>query len=157
MLLATSGTLGVVILLTDQILRGAADHFYALLLFVIVDFALAGSVIAKPSIHIFRLSAIWCALRIILQVADISQAPIYQFTYAQFADYLFNPISSVSSSLGNPLGVPGALLDLIIIIELAILTFVVMPPGRIAEPRQGAALSHREAIVSEQQGNVNNA
>jgi len=26
------------ILLTDQILRGATDHFYALILFVIIDF-----------------------------------------------------------------------------------------------------------------------
>jgi len=129
-LLAIIGILGVGILLTDQILRGATDHFYALILFVIVDFVLSGLVIARPSRIAFKLAAIWCALRIMLQLADISQAPLYQFTYAQFADYLFNPVSSLSSSLGNPPGVPGILLDLVIILEIVIVVSVAKPRGR---------------------------
>jgi len=126
-ILAVSGLLGLGILLTDQILRGVTDHFYALILFVIVDLVLSGLVVAKPGRAAFRLAAIWCALRIVLQLGDISQAPLYQLTYAQFADYLFNPVSSVSSSLGNPPGVPGLLLDLIIILEVAIIVLVARP------------------------------
>lgn len=129
-ILAISGLLGLGILLSDQFLPIATDHFYALILFVIVDFILSGSVVAKPGRIVFKLAAIWCALRIALQLADISQAPLYQLTYAQFADYLFNPVSSVSSSLGNPLGVPGALLDLIIVLEVAVIVLVAKPTGR---------------------------
>ena len=117
--LAIIGILGLALLLTDQILRGATDHFYALILFVIVDFVLSGLVIARPGRTAFKLAAIWCALRIMLQLADISQAPLYQFTYAQFADYLFNPVSSLSSSLGNPPGVPGAVIDLMTALQVA--------------------------------------
>jgi hypothetical protein len=127
--LALSGILGLGILLTDKILQGATDHFYALILFVIVDFLLSGLVVAKPDRTAFKLAAIWCTLRILLQLADISQAPVYQFTYAQFADYLFNPVSSLSSSLGNPPGVPGILLDLIIVLELVIVVSVAKPTG----------------------------
>lgn len=117
-LLAIIGLLGLVILFTDQILRGATDHFYALIFFVIVDFVLSGLVIAKPGRTIFKLAAVWCALRIMLQLALISQAPLYQFTYAQFADYLFNPVSSLSSSLGNPTGIPGAVIDLLTALQV---------------------------------------
>jgi len=133
-ILAISGLLGLGILLTDQILRGVTDHFYALILFVIVDFVLSGWVVAKPGRTVFKLAAIWCALRIVLQLGDISQAPLYQLTYAQFADYLFNPVSSISSSLGNPPGVPGALLDLIIVLEVAIIVLVTRNTGRTETP-----------------------
>jgi hypothetical protein len=46
---------------------------------------------------------------------------MYQFTYAQFADYLFNPLSSLPASLGNPPGIPPIPIDLILIIDVAVL------------------------------------
>ena len=75
-ILAVTGLLGLGILLTDQILRTATDHFYALILFVIVDFVLSGLVVAKPSRAAFRLAAVWCALRIVLQLGDISSPTV---------------------------------------------------------------------------------
>ena len=41
--------------------------------------------------------------------------------YRDFADYLFNPVSSIATSAGNPMGVPGALIDLIILFELVVI------------------------------------
>lgn len=119
-LLAISGVLGVIILALDQVLRGAPPHMYALALFVIIDFTLAGYLLAKPSRMSFTLAAASSLLRIILQVADVSQAHLYQFRYREFADYLFNPFSSWPATLGNPPGVPAALIDLILLFEVIV-------------------------------------
>ncbi len=121
-LLALTAILGVVILGLDNVLRmGAPAHYYALMGFVVVDFAVGTLVITRPTKTAFSIVIGWCLLRIILQVADISQASAYQFSsYAQFADYLFNPASGLAASLGNPPGVPAALIDLIIALEMAV-------------------------------------
>ena len=126
-LLALCGILGIGILSMDQVLRGATDpmlngipvHYYALMLFVVLDFIFAGVAFAKPERGL-ALAGGWSLLRIILQLADLSQAHAYMFRYTQFADYLFNPASPLSTSLGNPPGVPAIFIDLILLFELVI-------------------------------------
>jgi hypothetical protein len=115
--------LGIALLALDNVLRtGATLHYYALLAFVIVDIAVGIYVLARPVKMVFSIAIIWCIVRIILQFADLSQAAVYQFSsYAQFADYLFNPASSLSISFGNPPGVPGLLIDLILVLEVAVI------------------------------------
>ncbi len=107
----------------DDVLRTFAIlHYYALIAFVVVDVAVGIYVLARPGNMAFLIATIWCVARIILQFADLSQASVYQFSsYGQFADYLFNPTSSLSVSFGNPPGVPGLLIDLILILEIAII------------------------------------
>ncbi len=114
--------MGLVISGVDNVLRtGAPAHYYALIGLVSVDIVVGSFVVAKPTKIAFSIAIGWSLLRIILQVADISQASVYQFSsYGQFADYLFNPASALSVSLGNPPGVPGALIDLILILEMAV-------------------------------------
>ncbi len=121
-LLILTAVLGIILLSLDSVLRsGAPTHYYTLVLFVIVDIVIAIFVIAKSTPMGFTLALGWSLLRILLQVADVSQASVYQFSsYGQFADYLFNPTSSLSTSLGNPPGVPAALIDLILIFEVAV-------------------------------------
>ncbi len=133
-LLAVTAILGLVILGLDNVLRtGAPPHYYALVGFVVVDIAVAILVITRPTKAAFSIVIGWCLLRIILQVADISQASAYQFSsYGQFADYLFNPASGLAVSLGNPPGVPGALIDLIIALEIALV--IVAWKGRQSQP-----------------------
>jgi hypothetical protein len=115
--------LGIALLGLDNVLRTYATlHYYALLAFVIVDIGVGIYVLARPGKMVFSIAIVWCIVRIILQFADLSQASVYHFSsYAQFADYLFNPSSSVSLSFGNPPGVPGLLIDLILILELAVI------------------------------------
>ena len=57
-----------------------------------------------PKSVLVRLAILWSVLRIVIQLGDVYLGSMYQFTYAQFADYLFNPVSSMPSSLGNRLG-----------------------------------------------------
>jgi len=125
-LLALCGILGIGILSMDQVLRGAIDptagvplHYYALIVFVVLDFIFAGVAFAKP-VKGLALAGGWSLLRIIIQIADLSQAHAYYFRYTQFADYLFNPMSSLSTSLGNPPGVPAVFIDLILLFELIV-------------------------------------
>lgn len=120
-LLAITGILGVIVLAVDQVLRGAPQHLYALVVFVIIDFILAGYVLAKPLKMSFTFAAVWSVIRIILQLADISQAHLYEFRYREFADYLFNPFSSWPTTLGNLPGVPSALIDLIVLFEIIVI------------------------------------
>ncbi len=122
-LLALTAILGLAILSFDNVLRtGAPAHFYTLVGFVILDFAVGILVVARPTKTAFSIVIGWCLLRIILQIADISQASVYQFSsYVQFADYLFNPASGLAVSLGNPPGVPAALIDLILALEIAVI------------------------------------
>ncbi len=115
--------LGIALLALDNVLRTYATlHYYALLAFVIVDTAVGIYVLARPVKMVFSIAIIWCIVRIILQFADLSQASVYHFSsYGQFADYLFDPASSLSVSFGNPSGVPGLLIDLILILEVAVI------------------------------------
>jgi hypothetical protein len=97
-------------------------HYYALIFFVIVDIAAGILVIMKPARSIYSGVVIWSLIRIILQLVDVSQAAVYQFSsYGQFADYLFNPASALSTSFGNPPGIPGLPIDLILILEILVL------------------------------------
>lgn len=118
-MLALTGILGIAILAADNVLRAVPMHFYALVVFVIVDFAVAGFVFMKPSKMVFTIAAGWSALRIIIQIADVSQAQVLGYSgYGEFANYLFNPLTA---SAGNPMGVPAALMDLMIILELVVI------------------------------------
>lgn len=123
-LVALAGVLGILILAFDKILRESVPaHFYALIVFVLIDFIIAAVVLAKPSRMAFTVAAGWSLLRVILQIADVSQAhqPGIEMRYRDFADYLFNPLSSIATSAGNPPGIPGALIDLIMIFEIIVL------------------------------------
>ncbi len=122
-LLILAAILGLLILGTDNVLRtGAPAHYDALIGFVILDLAVGILVITKPTKTAFSIAIGWSLLRMILQIADVTQASAYQFSsYGQFADYLFNPGSGVAVSLGNPPGVPAALIDLILIMEIAVI------------------------------------
>jgi hypothetical protein len=111
-----------VILALDQVLRsGAPTHYYALIGFVAIDFLLGGLAFPMPRSLLVRLSAVWSVLRILIQVGDVYLGPMFHFTNAQFADYLFNPLSSLPASLGNPPGIPPLPIDLILIIDIAVL------------------------------------
>jgi hypothetical protein len=121
-LFVVSGLLGIVILALDQVLRsGAPSHYFALIAFVIIDFLLGGLAFPMPKSLLVRLAALWATFRILIQLGDVFLGPMYQFKYAQFADYLFNPLSSLPASLGNPAGIPPVPIDLILIIDIAVL------------------------------------
>jgi hypothetical protein len=116
-IVALTGLLGIVILAADKILPLVPMHYYALVVFVIVDFLVAGYVFMKPAKMSYMIAAGWSLLRIIIQIADVSQAsaPGIGMGYADFASYLFNPIGATPP---NPMGIPGALIDLIILLEI---------------------------------------
>jgi hypothetical protein len=118
-ILALTGILGIAILGMDQILALVPMHYYALVVFVIIDFLIAGCVVAKPLKSTLMLAGAWSIIRILLQIADVSQAtaPGIQMNYLDFATYLFNPVGSTPP---NPMGVPGALIDLILLLELIV-------------------------------------
>jgi len=130
-LFVASGILGIVILVLDNVLRsGAPLHYYALIGFVIIDFMLGALAFPMPENMLVRLAVLWSALRIAIQLGDVYLGPMYQFTYAQFADYLLNPLSSLPASLGNPPGIPPVPIDLILIIDIAVLLTAVRAHSR---------------------------
>lgn len=118
-LLALTGILGIIILSVDRILWQSlsGQHAYGLIVFVIIDFVVAAFVLAKASKLAFTVAAGWSGLRIIIQFADIYFGPAIGLTYSRFADYLFNP---TASNPPNPTGVPGAVIDLILILEIIV-------------------------------------
>ena len=125
-LFVLSGILGIVILASDSVLRsGAPQHYDALIGFVIIDFLLGALCFPMPQKLMLRLAVVWAILRILIQVGDVMLGPMFQFTNAQFADYLFNPMSALPASLGNPPGIPPIPIDLILICDIAILLTVV--------------------------------
>ena len=129
-LLVITGLLGIVILGTDQILMTSAPlHVYGLVVFVIVDFIVGGLVLAKPSKMGFALCALWSLLRIIIQIADVSQAQMFQMQPGDFANYLFNPAVVTPP---NPPGVPAAIIDLIILLELVVIVVAFRARGSIS-------------------------
>ena len=121
-LLALTGIIGIVLLATDQILRGAlgGTHFYALIAFVTIDFAVAGYLLARPSKMSLTLTVAWSVLRLVLQFANIYIGPAQEGTsaYADFANYIFNPTLTTAP---NPPRVPGALIDFIVILEIVVI------------------------------------
>jgi hypothetical protein len=132
--------MGIGVLTMDQVLRGAVDpqfgapvHYYALIAFVALDFVFAAVAFFKPGIGL-AVAGKWSLFRIILQIADVSQAHSYMFRYREFIDYLFNPMSSLSVSLGNPPGVPGAYIDLILLFELIIIIVWKKTPKASSNP-----------------------
>lgn len=119
-LLAIIALLGVLILMFDRILwETAPAHAYALIVFVIIDFAASALVFAKPSGMTFTLVGVWNAVRIIIQIGDILLGPSLGLTYSQFASYLFNP---ANANPPNPTGIPGASIDLIVILEIIVIS-----------------------------------
>ena len=125
-LFVASGILGIVILTLDIVLRtGAPPHYYALIVFVIIDFVLGALAFPMPKSILVPLAILWSALRILLQLGDVYLAPMYQFSYAQFADYLLNPLSPLPVSLGNPAGIPPVPIDLILLIDIAVLLMAI--------------------------------
>lgn len=109
----------------DRVLRtGAPQHYDALIGFVIIDFLVGALAFPMPQKLMLKVAAIWSALRILIQLGDVTLGPMFQFTYAQFADYLFNPTSTLPASLGNPPGIPPVPIDLILICDVAILLTV---------------------------------
>ena len=134
-LFVVSGLLGIFLLFSDPVLRiGAPLHYDALIAFVIVDFLLGGLEFLIPRTLLLRVAAIWSGVRILLMLGDVFLAPMYQFTYAQFADYLFNPMSSVAADVGNPAGIPAIPIDLILVIDFAVL-FIALRQKRSANAR----------------------
>jgi len=135
-LLAVTAVLGIIILATDQILRESlgGQHWDGLVVFVIIDFAVAAYAVAKPSRTSLTFGAAWCVIRIIIQLADVATAPMSQMSYGDFANYLFNPALITNP---NPPGVPAALIDLIIILELAIVGVALS--GRHVTPKPAGA------------------
>jgi hypothetical protein len=73
--------LGVIILifLSEEV----TFHVYALILYVLADFVVAGFVLLKPSKTSFTLAALWSLLRIVLFVGDISRTAILQASPAE--------------------------------------------------------------------------
>jgi hypothetical protein len=121
-LFVLSGLFGIVILALDKVLRtGAPTHYYALIGFVLIDFLLGGLAFPMPKTLLIRLAAIWSVLRIVIQLGDVYLGPMFGFTYAQFADYLFNPVSTFPASLGNPMGIPPIPIDIILVCDIAVI------------------------------------
>ncbi len=114
-LLVLTALLAIALLSQDKILwTVAAVKAYALILFVVIDLAIAGLVYTGNKMG-FTLALGWSALRILLQVGDVATASLYDFSYRDFADYLFNPTGSHPP---NPQGVPATFLDVILFFEI---------------------------------------
>ena len=114
------GLLGILILVLDQILWSTApSHAYGLIVFVIVDFAAAGFVLGRPSRMALTIAAAWSSLRILIQLGDVFLGPTLGIGYADFANYLFNP---VAVNPPNPAGIPGGLIDLIVIFQIMVIS-----------------------------------
>jgi len=88
---------------------------------VIIDFLVGALAFPMPKGMLVRLAVLWSVVRILIQLGDVYLGPMYQFTYAQFADYLFNPLSSLPASLGNPAGIPPVPIDLTLVINITVL------------------------------------
>ena len=118
-LFALTGVLGLAILVSDKNLwKFAPTHAYGLIVFVIIDFVVAAYIVAKPSKLSFTAALAWSSIRILLQLADISSGPDFGFSTSDFANYLFNPVATYPP---NPPSVPGALIDLMIVLEFIVI------------------------------------
>ena len=95
----------------------SGTHAYGLVGFVIIDFIIALLLLSRPSKMAFTAAAAWSILRIVIQVADVYFGPAIGLSYSDFANYLFNPTIVTAP---NPPGIPAALIDLIIIIQVIV-------------------------------------
>ena len=95
----------------------SGTHAYGLVGFVIIDFIIAFLLLSRPSKMAFSAAAAWSILRIVIQVADVYFGPAIGLSYGDFANYLFNPTIVTAP---NPPGVPAALIDLIIIMQMIV-------------------------------------
>ena len=131
-LLVLIAVLGAAILAMDQVLWQSmgGTHAYALIAFVIVDLVIAILLLTRPSKMSLTIAAVWSILRILLQIADVYNGPTMSLSYADFANYLFNPTLVTAP---NPPGVPAALIDAIIILQLIVI--VVALTGRSASQK----------------------
>ena len=124
-LFVLSGIFGIVILVSDSVLRSyATQHYDALIGLMIIDFLLGALCFPMPQKLMLKLAAIWSTLRIVIQLGDVALGPMFQFTYPQFADYLFNPMSVLPTKFGNPAGIPSIPIDLILICDIVTLLTV---------------------------------
>ena len=94
----------------------SGTHAYGLVAFVFIDFIIALLLLTRPSKMAFTAAAAWSILRIVIQVADVYFGPI-GVSYGDFANYLFNPTIVTAP---NPPGIPAALIDLIIIMQVIV-------------------------------------
>ncbi len=119
LMLALSGVMGVVILVTDKILWDEAPfgHLYGLIAFTALDFTVGGYLVIKKSNLALKTAAAWSIVRLIIQFADIFTGPLTGLTYSEFANYLFNPIAD---NPPNPTGVPGVPIDIITFSDLIV-------------------------------------
>lgn len=103
----------------DQILwqSMSGTHAYGLVAFMIIDFIIAVLLITRPSKMAFTIAAAWSILRIVIQIADVYFGPAMGLSYGDFANYLFNPTMVTAP---NPPGIPAALIDLIIIMQVIV-------------------------------------
>jgi hypothetical protein len=131
-LLVLIAVLGAAILAMDKILWQSmgGTHAYALIALVIVDLVIAILLLTRPSKMSLTVAAVWSILRMLLQVADVYNGPAMSLSYGDFANYLFNPTLVTAP---NPLGVPAALIDAIIILQLIVI--VVALTGRSASQK----------------------
>lgn len=131
-LLVLIAVLGAAILAMDKILWQSmgGTHAYALIAFVIVDLVIAILLLTRPSKMSLTVAAVWSILRMLLQVADVYNGPAMSLSYGDFANYLFNPTLVTAP---NPPGVPAALIDAIIILQLIVI--VVALTGRSASQK----------------------
>ncbi len=149
-LLVLTALLAIALLTQDNILWAVAIiKAYALILFVVIDLAIAG-LVYKGNKMGFTLALGWSILRITMQVGDVATAGQYGFMPHDFADYLFNPTASHPSNPSNPQGVPGIFLDAILIFE--ILTAVLAFKARSSSKRPSVSLAigaRRSSLLAE--------
>jgi hypothetical protein len=119
-----SVVLTIILLIFDQILwTSAPANAFLLIVFIGIDLALSMLLLALTYRWLFALIAVWSAFRIATWFAAVLQAPDYGLTYAQFANYLFNPLASTPP---NPPAVPGILVDPILVLEVLVLVFALL-------------------------------
>lgn len=99
MLLAISALLGIVILVEDYLLgfdggrylwyyNDVGFHAYALIGFLVIDFIIAGLILAKGRMGV-RLALLWSILQVLAMLLDPFTGPQFGIEALDFANYLF--------------------------------------------------------------------
>jgi hypothetical protein len=123
-ILAVTGILTLVLLIFDQFIWGVAPiNAFFLIIFAAIDLVVGILLYVKPEKLIFLFVAVWSGLRIAFWVGAIFEAPSFGITFAEMADYLFNPIKTTPP---NPSGVPGFFIDVIVILEFVVIAFAIL-------------------------------
>ena len=119
-----SGALTLILVVLDKILwLTSTFNAVALVVFAILDLLLGVILFIWPYRYIFIILTVWSIVRIAIWFGDIAEAPSFGLTYAQFANYLFNPLAV---NPPNPPGVPGLLTDPIIVLEILVIIFALL-------------------------------